>query len=278
MPDYRHDLEFGVFLTPAADGADRVVGLSVLAEEAGLDLVTFQDHPYQPRFLDAWTLLSFVAARTERVRLSGNVLNLPLRTPAMLARAVASLDILSGGRAELGLGAGAFWDAIAAMGGPRRSPREGVDALEEGIDVIRALWNPEARGARVDGQHYRLAGAKTGPFPVHDVEVWIGALKPRMLDLVGRKGDGWLPSLSYLEPGGLAAGNARIDRAAIAASSSAQRMKVETPSSSTMRARSSAPTSGPTFSRRRMAPGSRPAAIAARSMRALPAARPPGSR
>ena len=217
MPDYRHDLEFGVFLTPAADGADRVVGLSVLAEEAGLDLVTFQDHPYQPRFLDAWTLLSFVAARTERVRLSGNVLNLPLRTPAMLARAVASLDILSGGRAELGLGAGAFWDAIAAMGGPRRSPREGVDALEEGIDVIRALWNPEARGARVDGQHYRLAGAKTGPFPVHDVEVWIGALKPRMLDLVGRKGDGWLPSLSYLEPGGLAAGNARIDRAAIAA-------------------------------------------------------------
>jgi alkanesulfonate monooxygenase SsuD/methylene tetrahydromethanopterin reductase-like flavin-dependent oxidoreductase (luciferase family) len=151
------------------------------------------------------------------VRLSGNVLNLPLRTPAMLARAVASLDILSGGRAELGLGAGAFWDAIAAMGGPRRTPGQGVDALEEGIDVIRALWDSEARGARVDGEHYRLDGAKTGPFPVHDVGIWLGALKPRMLDLVGRKADGWLPSLSYLEPGGLAAGTARIDRSAAAA-------------------------------------------------------------
>jgi alkanesulfonate monooxygenase SsuD/methylene tetrahydromethanopterin reductase-like flavin-dependent oxidoreductase (luciferase family) len=217
MPDYRHDLEFGVFLTPAAGGADRVVALSVLAEEAGLDLVTFQDHPYQPRFLDTWTLMSFVAARTERVRLSGNVLNLPLRTPAMLARQVASLDVLSGGRVELGLGAGAFWDAIAAMGGPRRTPGQAVDALEEGIDVIRALWDAGGRGARVDGEHYRLDGAKPGPFPVHDVGIWVGALKPRMLDLVGRKADGWLPSLTYLEPGGLAAGNARIDRAAVGA-------------------------------------------------------------
>lgn len=218
MSELGHPLRFGVFITPSAGDADRVVALAELADRAGLDLVTFQDHPYQPRFLDTWTLLSFVAARTERVALAGNVLNLPLRPPAMLARAVASLDILSGGRAELGLGAGAFWDPIVALGGPRRTPRQSVDALEEAIDVIRALWDEDAgRGARIDGAHYRLAGAKPGPAPVHDAGIWLGAYKPRMLDLVGRKADGWLPSLPYLQPGDLAAGNAAIDRAARAA-------------------------------------------------------------
>ncbi len=218
MGDYGHDLEFGVFITPTAADAEAVVRLAVLADERGLDLVTFQDHPYQSRFLDAWTLLSFVAARTGRVRVAANVHNLPLRPPAVLARSVASLDILSGGRAELGIGAGAFWDAIAAMGGPRRTPRESVEALEEAIDVIRALWDVDTgRGARLDGRHYRLQGAARGPAPAHDVSIWIGALKPRMLDLVGRKGDGWLPSLPYLKPGDLAAGNARIDAAAAAA-------------------------------------------------------------
>ena len=69
-------------------------------------------------------------------------------------------------------------------------------------------------GVRSEGSHYRLSGAARGPAPVHDVGIWVGAYKPRMLDLVGRKADGWLPSLPYLEPGGLAAGNAAIDEAA----------------------------------------------------------------
>jgi alkanesulfonate monooxygenase SsuD/methylene tetrahydromethanopterin reductase-like flavin-dependent oxidoreductase (luciferase family) len=218
MGDYGHDLRFGVFITPASGDAERVVALAERADRVGLDLVTFQDHPYQARFLDTWTLLSYVAARTERVRIAANVLNLPLRPPAVLARAVASLDILSGGRAELGLGAGAFWDGIAAMGGPRRRPGESVEALEEAIDVIRALWDVEARGgARLEGRHYRLDGAKRGPAPRHDVGIWLGAYKPRMLDLVGRKADGWLPSEPYLQPGDLARGNAAIDAAARAA-------------------------------------------------------------
>ena len=215
MSDYGHALEFGVFITPSHADSERVLALASLADRAGLDLVTFQDHPYQSRFLDTWTLLSFVAARTARARLSANVLNLPLRPPAVIARAVASLDILSGGRAELGLGAGGFWDAIAAMGGPRRGPGEAVDALEEAIDVIRALWDVAPRGGvRAKGPHYPLAGAARGPAPTHDVGIWAGAYKPRMLDLVGRKADGWLPSLPYLEPGALPAANAAIDEAA----------------------------------------------------------------
>jgi len=215
MGDYGHDLEFGVFVEPAAPSADQVVALSVLAEEAGYDLVTFNDHPYSPRLLDASTLMSFVAARTARVRLAANVASLPLRPPAVLAQAVASLDILSHGRAELGIGAGMAWDAIEAMGGRRLDPGTSVEALEEGIHVIRELWNAGERGGVwFDGKHYRLAGALPGPAQVHDISIWVGAYKPRMLRLVGRLADGWWPTIAGLKPGDLAAGNTVIDAAA----------------------------------------------------------------
>ncbi|MCX4390965.1 LLM class flavin-dependent oxidoreductase [Micromonospora peucetia] len=215
MSDYGHPLTFGAFLTPGNAEPGRVVGLAMLAEQVGFDLVTFQDHPYQPAFLDTWTLMSFVAARTGSVRLAANVTNLPLRPPAVLARSVASLDLLSGGRVELGLGAGAFWEAIEAMGGRRLSPGQGVRALAEAIDVIRQVWDVDARGGvRVDGEFHRVVGAKRGPAPAHDVGIWLGAYKPRMLALTGQRADGWLPSLSYLQPGDLDRGNTIIDDAA----------------------------------------------------------------
>ncbi len=147
MPDYGHPLRFGTFVTPYNAPPEQPVVLARLSEQLGYDLVTFQDHPYQPRFLDTWTLLSWVAAQTERIHLAGNVHNLPLRPPAVLARAAASLDLLSGGRFELGLGAGGFWDAIGAMGGRVLTPGQAVDALDEAIDVIRALWSDERGGA-----------------------------------------------------------------------------------------------------------------------------------
>jgi len=78
-----------------------------------------------------------VAASTGSIRLSPNVLNLPLRPPAVVARSAASLDLLTGGRVELGLGAGAFWEAIEAMGGRRLSPAQAVRALAEAIGIMR---------------------------------------------------------------------------------------------------------------------------------------------
>ncbi|HEY9411052.1 MAG TPA: LLM class flavin-dependent oxidoreductase, partial [Jiangellaceae bacterium] len=217
MTDYGHDLLFGTFLTPVADQAERVVALAELADQMGLDLVTVQDHPYQASFLDTWTLLSVIAARTRHVRVLPNVANLPLRPPVVLARSVASLDLLSGGRAELGLGAGAFWDGIAAVGGPRLTVGQGVSALEEGIGIIRAVWSPEGGSIRLRGEFYDVAGAHPGPAPAHDVGIWLGAYKPRMLRLTGRLADGWLPSMGYANPADLPGMNAVIDEAALEA-------------------------------------------------------------
>lgn len=220
MTDYGHDLLFGTFITPVAQPPQHAVELAVVADRAGLDLVTFQDHPYQPAFMDTWTLLSYVASRTKNIHVSGNVLNLPLRQPAVLARSAASLDLLSGGRFELGLGSGAFWDGIEAMGGRRLTAGQAVSALEEAIQIIRDIWDTTPRsGVRVKGKYYQVNGAKRGPAPAHDIGIWLGAYKPKMLNLTGRMADGVLPSLGYL-PGGVAdlkEMNQHIDEGALSA-------------------------------------------------------------
>ncbi len=150
------------------------------------------------------------------MHLSPNVLNLPLRPPAVVARAAASLDLLSGGRFELGLGAGAFWDAIEAMGGRRLAPAEAVASVRDAIDVIRGIWDVDAgKVLRVDGAVHSVHGAKRGPRPAHAIGIWLGAYKPRMLRLTGEMADGWLPSLGgWTSLDDLAAANALIDEAA----------------------------------------------------------------
>ena len=130
MADYGHDLQFGVFASPDVARVHETLELAQLADVLGLDVFTVQDHPYNAAHLDASTLLTAVAARTSTIRVAHNVANLPLRPPVGLAKQVATLDLVSGGRAELGLGAGAFWDAIEAAGGVRRTPGQAVDALD----------------------------------------------------------------------------------------------------------------------------------------------------
>ena len=216
MPDYGHPLRFATFISPANSPAHRPVELAQHSERLGFDFVTFQDHPYQSSFLDTWTLLSWVAARTERIGVSANVLNLPLRPPALLAKAAATLDLLTDGRVELGLGAGAAWDNIAGYGGPRRTPGEALAALEEAIQILRALWEPSTggQGVTVSGKHYQITGAQAGPMPAHPIGIWIGGYGPRMLDLIGRRADGWIPSAPYLPPAELPAKQEAIDAAA----------------------------------------------------------------
>jgi len=213
MADYGRELEFGASVTPLADPPDFAKRVSVAADGAGLDLVGIQDHPYQRRFLDTWTLISTLVPVTGRIRFFPDVASLPLRPPAMLAKAAASLDVLSGGRVEMGLGAGAFWDAIEAMGGPRRSPGEALRSVEEAIQVMRLVWSEE-RSVRFDGEIYTLKGLKPGPHPVHEIEIWVGARGPRMLDLIGRLADGWVPSMGWATPDRLPEMHGRIDEGA----------------------------------------------------------------
>ena len=215
MARYGHELQFGVFITPSSDAPQQVVDLAVLAERVGLDLVTIQDHPYLPTHLDTWTLLSWIAGQTERIHLAPNVLNIPLRQPAVAARAAASLDLLSQGRLELGLGAGAYWTAIAALGVPRLSPGESIDAFREALAVVRAVLDTNAeRRVRIDGAYHQLDRAAPGPTPAHEIPILLGAARPKMLRLLGAEADGWIATHRFLPPEGIATGNAIIDAAA----------------------------------------------------------------
>ncbi|HEX9373839.1 MAG TPA: LLM class flavin-dependent oxidoreductase [Roseiflexaceae bacterium] len=216
MGDLGRPLAFGGNVDPSADDPNWPLRMSRAVENAGLELIGIQDHPYNARFLDTWTLMATLAQATTRVRFFPNVVNLPLRPPAMLAKSVATLDVLSGGRVELGLGAGALWDAIATMGGPVRTPGEAVAALEEAIQIIRLLWSGE-RSVSFEGRHYAIKGARAGPRPAHDIGIWLGALGPRMLSLTGRLADGWIPSITYVPPERLPEMQQRIDEAALGA-------------------------------------------------------------
>jgi alkanesulfonate monooxygenase SsuD/methylene tetrahydromethanopterin reductase-like flavin-dependent oxidoreductase (luciferase family) len=205
-------VEFGVFITPQHVDIQRLRDLVHAAEAGGFDYVSIQDHPYSPEFLDTFALIGTLLGQTSRLRFMPNVANLPLRPPAMLAKTSATLDLLSDGRFELGLGGGRLWPQITGLGGPRLTPGEVVTALDEAITVLRALWTPD-RVVTIHGQRYSLTDARTGPAPAHDIGIWLGAMGPRMLNLIGNKADGWVAPLGTAydtKP----AGQDRIDAAA----------------------------------------------------------------
>jgi alkanesulfonate monooxygenase SsuD/methylene tetrahydromethanopterin reductase-like flavin-dependent oxidoreductase (luciferase family) len=207
-------LQFGVSLPPVVKSLSAHLELAHAAESTGLELVGIQDHPYQPRYVDTLALIGALLARTDRVSLFPDVANLPLRPPAVLAKTAATLDLLSNGRFELGLGAGGYWQAISTLGVDRLSARESVDALEEAVAVIRGMWSGE-HGVELGGTHYWLHQANTGPEPAHDVGIWLGAQSPRMLALTGRLADGWAaPIPSYLPYEAWAEAQDGIDAAA----------------------------------------------------------------
>ncbi len=214
MGDYGRPIEFGISVVPTAGDLVQTRTTVTLADTLGLDLVGIQDHPYQWRFLDTWALMADLLARTTRIRIFPDVANLPMRAPAMMAKDAASLDVLSGGRFELGIGAGAFWEAIEAMGGPSRTPAEAFAAFEEALKIIRLFWSGE-RTINFAGRFYSVHGLHPGPAPAHRVGIWIGAYKPRMLRLIGRFADGWIPPLlSYAPPEGMPAMQHSIDESA----------------------------------------------------------------
>lgn len=219
MAAARRPIAFGLSVAPIAANHPQIVAQVLAAERGGLEWVGIQDHPYQRRFLDTFALIADLAARTSRLRFFPDVASLPMRGPTALAKLAASIDVMSGGRFELGIGAGNFWDAVAGMGGPRRTVPESFDALEESIPIIRAALDvgPEKRVVRAPGPHYPIPGYPAGPPPAHRVEIWVGAYRPRGMRLIGRTADGWVPSVGYTTLDGLKDSAARLDAAALEA-------------------------------------------------------------
>jgi alkanesulfonate monooxygenase SsuD/methylene tetrahydromethanopterin reductase-like flavin-dependent oxidoreductase (luciferase family) len=214
MADYGRELQFGVNIDPNAAVLGEARELARRADALGLDFLGVQDHPYQRRFLDTWMLMATLLASTERVRVFSDVTSPALRGPAMIAKQAVSLDVLSGGRFELGLGAGGFWDATAAMGGPKREPGEALQALEEAMEIIRLFWSGQ-RTIEFSGRHYSVKGLHPGPAPAHPIGIWVGGQSPRTLRLIGRLADGWAgPSPYYLPYEMWAAAQETIDTAA----------------------------------------------------------------
>ncbi|WP_027936512.1 LLM class flavin-dependent oxidoreductase [Amycolatopsis sp. ATCC 39116] len=182
-----------VFGFGAHTGVDEVTDLLRMVRRAdadGLDLVSLSDHPYFGSRLDAYATIGFLLGNTERIAGFANVTNLPLRPPAMLARAVTTLSALSGGRVVLGVGAGGLPDRIADMGGPRFTPGEAVEAFEEAILLVKSLAGG-GEPVTHEGRHYRVRGIE--PAPVAAPPVWTGSVGRKSLAATGRVADGWLP-------------------------------------------------------------------------------------
>jgi probable F420-dependent oxidoreductase len=186
------------------------------AEDLGFEIVALSDHLHgQNPSLDPWTALAYAAAGTERIQLLTDVLGLPYREPAALAKMAETLTRLSRGRVILGLGNGGYDAEFAAFGLPVRSARAKVDALGEAVHIIRSLWqHPSTTYA---GQHFRLDQASLAPRPEHTIPIWLGSYGPRGLRQVGQLADGWLPSVQRLGLEAAVTGLASVRAAARAA-------------------------------------------------------------
>ncbi|QRP50323.1 LLM class flavin-dependent oxidoreductase [Amycolatopsis sp. FDAARGOS 1241] len=205
---------FGVNVDPVAVPADELVALARVAEDSGFDLIGIQDHPYQARFYDTWTLIAYLAANTRSIAYTPNVANLGLRTPAMLAKSAATLSRLLGGRLVCGVGAGASGGPIPAMGGIDRSGPAMIAYAEQSIELMRTALRGDIVKLHTD--QFDVRGYRGGP--AASVPLWVGGRMRKMLGVIGRAADGWLsPGSSSLKPGMVPRLNSLIDDAAVAA-------------------------------------------------------------
>ncbi|WP_432044088.1 LLM class flavin-dependent oxidoreductase [Streptomyces cadmiisoli] len=213
MTDYGRPLSFGLSVDPSAEAWGLTRRLARTAEDRGLEYLAVQDHPYQPGHFDAVTLISHLSAFTDRISFLTDVADLQLRPPVMLAKAASSLNVLTGGRMQLGVGGGGLPDAIASMGGPARRGHDMVAFAEESLGLLRTALNGGV--VRVRSPYHDIGGYQAGPVPPEPAGIWLGAQKSRMLALAGRGADGWISPLNiYVTPQEVPSRQQIIDEAA----------------------------------------------------------------
>jgi probable F420-dependent oxidoreductase len=193
------DLLFGINVsTSAAPGADPLADAR-RAEELGFDFVSVSDHLHgRDPTHETWTMLSWIAAGTSRIRVASRVLAVPYRNPAVTAKMAATLDRLSGGRLILGMGGGYSDEEFHAFGLGEPSPRDKVDGMEDAIRIARGLWSE--RSFTFQGRRYRTDRAELEPKPDRRIPIWLGTYGDRALAATGRLADGWIPSLGFALP------------------------------------------------------------------------------
>jgi alkanesulfonate monooxygenase SsuD/methylene tetrahydromethanopterin reductase-like flavin-dependent oxidoreductase (luciferase family) len=187
---------FGVFLPQLRMSFDAILERTLAAEAAGFDSVWLMDHlaaPAAPEWdtLEGWTLAAGLATRTSRVRLGHMVTCDPFRHPAVLAKMAATLDVLSGGRLELGLGWGSVDVELRAFGIHAGPASERAARLRETLEILPRMFAGEPFDYA--GAHYRLEGAVGRPAPVQPrIPVHIGGAGPKLtMPLVREFGDWW---------------------------------------------------------------------------------------
>jgi probable F420-dependent oxidoreductase len=192
-------MQFGLNIsTSAGPGADPV-GDARKAEELGFDFISASDHPCTTHpSMETWTMLSWIAAATSRIRVGTRVLGVPYRNPAMVAKMAETFDRLSDGRFILGLGGGYSDEEFRAYGMRVLTAREKVDGLEEAINITRGLWSEDS--FTYTGRLHHTVDAPLQPKPQRQIPIWLGTFGPRALALTGRLADGWIPSLGYAPP------------------------------------------------------------------------------
>jgi FAD/FMN-containing dehydrogenase/alkanesulfonate monooxygenase SsuD/methylene tetrahydromethanopterin reductase-like flavin-dependent oxidoreductase (luciferase family) len=197
--NYGHQLQTGLLLTTPTDDSNAACTLAGQADELGYDHLLVQDVPGDDESFDPWTLLTWIAAETERVQIAAHITDVPTRLPSVLARSALSLDLLSDGRLTLWLG----------------HQGESADELDAALDVIQGIMDlGEKRRLRIRGGYYPLEGAQRGPMPAHEIPIWLSAAGPETLRLVGEKSDGWLAPFENMRPVDLDVANEYIDNAA----------------------------------------------------------------
>ena len=182
---------------------DRVAELTRAAEDAGFNLVTVMDHVYQiygvgpetDPMLEAWTTLGALAARTTRVQLGTLVTGVTYRNPAMLAKMVTTLDVISGGRAILGLGAAWNEDEHRGYGFDFPPIKERMDRLEEALTICHAMFTEERPS--FEGRYYRIDQALNSPRPIQagGPRILVGGGEQRTLKIAAKHADmtHWFP-------------------------------------------------------------------------------------
>ena len=190
---------FGVNVSTAADSRADPVADAFAAEKLGFDFVSASDHPGSSHAtFETWTMLSWIAAHTSKIRVASRVLGVPYRSPAMVAKMAETLDRLSAGRLILGLGGGYSDNEFRSFGLRVPTAGEKIAGLEEAVRVIRGLWSEQR--FTYSGRHHHAENADLEPKPDHHIPIWLGTFGPRALAVTGRVADGWIPSYDMALP------------------------------------------------------------------------------